>query len=57
MFSLTKHQTRLIRSASSKLLAGERELALVKMQREAMQKTLNDLLKTSDKEPLNAGDT
>lgn len=48
MFGLTRHQTKMVSKAAEKLSAKERELAQIKMQRAAIQKTLVDMLKMKE---------
>lgn len=45
MMSLPWVHKRKVRAAANVVAAKERELALLRMQREAVQKSLNDLLK------------
>ena len=45
MTDLTSYQKQLIRDSAPTIMAKERELALVRSQREEIQKTLSQLLK------------
>ncbi|WP_370211553.1 hypothetical protein [Roseovarius sp.] len=46
-----------IRESAEKLALEERRLALIKQQRQSLQRALDELLTLKAKEPRNAGDT
>ena len=55
MMALPWKSRRAVEKSAPDIAAKERELALLRMQRQAVQRALNDLLKTTTKEPRDAG--
>lgn len=57
MIRLPWNARKKIRASAEKLSLEERRLALIKQQRQSLQRVVDELLTLKSKEPRNAGDT